>query len=130
MLACCLNVIVISRERFHSERYALVLISYYYYSTCCIVLESCTLSCTVRSTLCQHVCHCVSTCRGVSDFEGWCVDNEVDVEFDVLTQLYADPLGPAALAQLPPRLRSKARSCVEQACNLRMNEVGRACCGF
>jgi hypothetical protein len=68
----------------------------------------------------------VSMRRGVSDFEGWCVDNDVDVEFEVLTQLYADPTGAEALARLPPRLRSKARSCVEQACNLRMNEVGSA----
>jgi hypothetical protein len=63
--------------------------------------------------------------RGVSDFEIWCVEHDQQVDYAVLTALYADPLGEEALGKLPPRLRSMARASVEKACDERMNEVRR-----
>lgn len=63
--------------------------------------------------------------RGVGQFEQWCVENKVTVEYEALSALYRDPRDLSVLSD--PQLRMMARAKVEQAVYDRWQKVYEDC---
>ena len=63
--------------------------------------------------------------RGVANFEKHCVEHDIDLDYDALTELYKMPTQLGLITD--PKLRGLARAMIEQEVDGRYKEVYKEC---
>ena len=83
-----------------------------WYVVCCL-LVSCSCCCSPLFY------------RGVTNFELYCAEKEINIPFDTFSSLYEDPTQLDLIAD--PRVRSIARSMIEHMLDERYNAIYKEC---